>query len=433
MQGYAKAAYYYQLVPQRLLDTRFGLGAPTGIVPAGGVVHLQVTGRGGVPAANVTAVVLNMTVTGPTGAGHLTVYPAGVAQPNASALNFVKNWTGANSVTVKLGAGGVVDIYSSGTTHIIADVLGFYTGATAAVQSLGIGGQYHMVQPTRLLDTRFDPSVKRVPAFGAVTFGIDFGSAVSSHVRAVAVNITAVSPGTAGYLTAWSGVGSMPNTSTLNFTAGKIVPNMALVPTGPCWLSGCGGLPQIQVYNGSSSGVDVIVDIVGYFDDGTVANGLLFRARTPVRLLDTRGYYNGSGPRPVGPGATVPVIPRNVLSNWSDYSHAVVMNVTGVSPTADTYLTLWPDGLARPTVSNLNPATGQIVANASITGIGGVITGFRVFNNAGYTDVVLDVVGTFEPPGSPNPLFALTGPPNKPSATTSETTTVTTRAAVVSG
>jgi hypothetical protein len=79
------------------------------------------------------------------------------------------------------------------------------------------------------------------------------------------------------------------------------------------------------------------------------------------------------------------------------------MNVTGVNPTTDAYLTLWQDGLARPIASNLNPAAGQIVADASITGIGGVITGFDVFNIAGYIDVVLDVVGTFEPPSSPNP------------------------------
>ena len=76
--------------PQRLLDTREGNGAPTGVVGAGGVVELQIAGRvrnraGGV-AAGITGVVLNLTGTEPSAATYVTAYPSG-GVPTASNLN----------------------------------------------------------------------------------------------------------------------------------------------------------------------------------------------------------------------------------------------------------------------------------------------------------------------------------------------------------
>ena len=54
------------LVPARILDTRTGIGAPAAPSSAPApTLELQVTGRGGVPATGVSAVVLNVTVTEP--------------------------------------------------------------------------------------------------------------------------------------------------------------------------------------------------------------------------------------------------------------------------------------------------------------------------------------------------------------------------------
>ncbi|MDT4984496.1 MAG: hypothetical protein QOF95_1986, partial [Pseudonocardiales bacterium] len=50
------------LTPQRLLDTRVGVGAPNKDVPGGATLTLQATGRGGVPATGVSAVALNIAV-----------------------------------------------------------------------------------------------------------------------------------------------------------------------------------------------------------------------------------------------------------------------------------------------------------------------------------------------------------------------------------
>ncbi len=118
------------LSPARLLDTR-----NTGPCISS-TRDLTVAGVGGV-AANASSVVLNVTVTGPTAAGFVTVYPTGVSAPTASNLNYTKNQTVPNAVTVKVGTGGKVSILaSSGCPQVIVDVVGYFGGGGVA----GIGG-----------------------------------------------------------------------------------------------------------------------------------------------------------------------------------------------------------------------------------------------------------------------------------------------------
>ena len=128
-----------------------GNGAPQARVAASGTVGLQVTGRGGVPATGVAAVVVNVTVTGPSASGFITVYPSGTSQPTASNLNFTAGQTIPNLVTVKLGTDGKIDLRnnSAGSVHLIADVAGYYLAGTPTVP-----GAFVSLDPARLLDTR---------------------------------------------------------------------------------------------------------------------------------------------------------------------------------------------------------------------------------------------------------------------------------------
>src|SRR5579885_2404333 len=66
---------YHALTPSRILDTRTGNGAPAAALGPGATLNLQVAGRGGVPTTGVSAVVLNVAVTGPTAPSYLTVFP----------------------------------------------------------------------------------------------------------------------------------------------------------------------------------------------------------------------------------------------------------------------------------------------------------------------------------------------------------------------
>jgi alpha-tubulin suppressor-like RCC1 family protein len=128
------AGAFGSLSPSRLLDTRTGLGAQKSAVAAGGTVRLQVTGRGGVPASDVSAVVLNVTVTQPTRPGYLTVYADGTTRPGVSNLNFVAGQTVPNLVIAGVGADGMVALHneSAGTVHLVADVSGYYRSEALA-------------------------------------------------------------------------------------------------------------------------------------------------------------------------------------------------------------------------------------------------------------------------------------------------------------
>jgi hypothetical protein len=126
--------------PVRVLDTRTGTGGVTGPVAANSSVALQVAGASGVPASGVTAVVVNVTVTSPTAAGILTVYPDGASLPNASNVNFSAGQTVPNLVLVAVGSDGKVDFHngSPGTVQVVADLAGYFanppgtpTGVTA--------------------------------------------------------------------------------------------------------------------------------------------------------------------------------------------------------------------------------------------------------------------------------------------------------------
>ncbi|MCY0951216.1 hypothetical protein [Streptomyces sp. H27-S2] len=114
--------------PVRLLDTRDGTGARAGAVGQGGAVSLRVAGVEGVPADGVTAVILNVTVTNPTTAGHLIVHPYGVTRPNVSNLNFTAGQTVSNLVVVPVVDGKVTFYNHSGSVDVIADLSGYFTG-----------------------------------------------------------------------------------------------------------------------------------------------------------------------------------------------------------------------------------------------------------------------------------------------------------------
>ena len=121
------AGAYSPLEPGRILDTRDGTGGVTGPVGGGTTADVQVTGRAGVPASGVSAVILNATVTEPAAPGFLTVFPTGTALPLISDVNYAGGETRPNLVVVKLGAGGQVTIYPNVGTHVLLDVAGWFS------------------------------------------------------------------------------------------------------------------------------------------------------------------------------------------------------------------------------------------------------------------------------------------------------------------
>jgi Domain of unknown function DUF11 len=119
---------FFTLSPCRVLDTR-GPGPHGGPALAPGPTRtFTIAGTCQVPPT-AKAVSVNVTVTEPTVAGDLRIYPAGSAEPLASAINYAAGQTRANNALVPLGAGGGLEVLAeqaSGTVHFILDVNGYF-------------------------------------------------------------------------------------------------------------------------------------------------------------------------------------------------------------------------------------------------------------------------------------------------------------------
>jgi len=88
---------------------------------------VKVTGLPGVPGdGRVRGVVVNVTVTAPTGSGFVSAVPGG-APPGTSLLNFTPGVDIANGALLGVGPGGTIDVRNSlGSTHVVVDVLGWF-------------------------------------------------------------------------------------------------------------------------------------------------------------------------------------------------------------------------------------------------------------------------------------------------------------------
>jgi hypothetical protein len=121
--GAAGQAEYVEIPSTRMLDTR--LPNNTGAkLAAGGTIHLPIVGQ--IVPPNARSVVLNVTATEPGAAGFLTVYPGNAPRPPTSNVNYRAGQTIPNAVIVGLGPAGTIDIFSSATTHVIVDVVGYF-------------------------------------------------------------------------------------------------------------------------------------------------------------------------------------------------------------------------------------------------------------------------------------------------------------------
>ncbi len=376
--------------PVRLLDTRAGLGAPRARVGPGGTVDLKVAGTSTVPA-NATAVVLNITGVKPTGGTDIRVYPtpgASFAPPGVSVQNLGLGGVRANLATVAVGSGGRVRLRNNaGSVDLLADLAGYYAPVATAAR-------YHPLAPTRFLDTRSGLNAPAAPVGPAGTLDVDLvtQAGIPSSATAVALTVTAASPSTgtsvAVYPTPAAGGTSHPGVSNINIGPGTSpIPNLVVVKVGD--------LHRVRLRNDAGT-VNLLADVVGYYDTGT--SGLLLRPVEPSRVLDTRNHTGtaSSAPTALGAGQTLDVNLDGV-GRIPGLAGAAVLNATGVAATTSTDVRLYPttiDGSPPPVASVLDLSTGQVTADADIVKTG-TTHRIRFYNAAGSVGVLADVSGWF--------------------------------------
>lgn len=369
--------------PRRILDTRDGTGGVPGPVGSGSTVRVRAGGLAGVPASGVAAVVLNVTVTGPTSSGYVTAFPDGQPRPTASNLNFVAGQTVPNSVIAPVSADGWFDLYTfaapGASVQLVADISGYYLAPGPAAS-----GTFGAVTPGRVLDTRSGMGAAGpVPANGTIRFKATGKYGVpGSGVGAVVLNVTVTDPTASGFVTAFPDGRPRPTASNLNFVPGQTVPNLVVVP-----VSADG---YVDLYN-SAGNTHLIADVSGYWLSGKPFSSGALAPINPGRILDTR-YGLGAPAQPVGPGGTIRV---RALGNYgvpTSGVSAVVLNVTVTGPTAAGFETAYPADQPRPLASNLNFVAGQTVPNAVVVPLSSDGS-FSLFNSAGATDLIADICG----------------------------------------
>ena len=126
---------------------------------------------------------------------------------------------------------------------------------------------------------------------------------------------------------------------------------------------------------------------------------------SPQRVLETRsgpndttvdGQQQGVGVLAADQTRDVPVLGRGTIPATG--VAAVALNVTAISPSATSFLTLFPTGSTRPNASNLNLAAGRTLPNMVIVPVG-TNGSISVYSSAGTTHLAVDVLGWF-PTGS---------------------------------
>ena len=279
---------YTPVTPCRIVDTR-NAGADTGLLIGGAPARSFVGWNGsytlqggdnsscGLPySTNNAAIVVNFAVVGPSTDGYITAFPADKAQPFAATVNFVAGDVKGNNTVLKLNqTTGETDfkVYSSSTTDLVADVVGYYA-TPVALGSPSSDLVYTPITPCRIVDTRNANSGGAFVATSTRDFmgwGSSFaaqggapnpcGLPLSTDNAALAVNFAIVGPAADGYITAFPGNlanAAMPLAATLNYYAGDVKANNTVLK-----LNQTGTGPHFKIYSTSAS--HLIADVVGYY------------------------------------------------------------------------------------------------------------------------------------------------------------------------
>src|ERR1022692_200927 len=277
----------------------------------------------------------------------------------------------------------------------------------------GPPGPYTGVPPFRICDTRpIGPGVtlnqcnsgpgSHGPlgplATRAITVGITGSGVPATGVSAVVVNLTAIAPSQATFLTLYPSNGSKPLTSNITPAAGQIVANLAEVA-----VSSTG---QFNIFNQAGT-INVAIDIEGWVSTTGSTTAGLYNPINPTRICDTRSgsgininQCDRTGPRPIlaGPPLTFDIhgsgspVPSTGVS-------AVVFNLTAITPTAGTVLTAYPSNVSTPKASNINVPAGAVVPNRVIVPVPAHCVApnctVSIANGVGSVNIAVDIDGWY--------------------------------------
>ncbi|MFT7395258.1 MAG: hypothetical protein ACI83Y_002942 [Candidatus Azotimanducaceae bacterium] len=289
--------------------------------------------------------------------GFVRATPAGDDSVVANVLIEPDDAVVANLATVKLSAGGKIDVLGLNPYDVIVDISGVYVETSLKRR----GGRLKLLDKSvRVVGPFFVGHNKRT------TFVLE---QVPPNAKAVVANVTVARSRAAGFLTTLpTGLARVPTVTTVNFAVGETRGAGAVIETG---LSG--GRAAIDVF--MIGGGDVYIDVSGYItgDNDSDSESGLFVPVKPIRLLDTRrnsDIAKAGGKRRLWPGWSRGFTLPNSASGFPSSGGAMglAMNLTSVNSMNIGYVTVLGAQTVRREVSNLNISrVGQTVANHVVT------------------------------------------------------------------
>lgn len=359
-----------------------------GIRKANTVMELKVVGRNGVPL-DAQAVSLNVTSTGTTKAGYLTVYPCGGAVPPTSSLNFTAGKTRSNAVISEIGVGGKVCVFASADTHVVIDVGGYFPK----------GSRYAPLAPARILESRpfaattVDGQYWKIGervANSVTELAVTGRAGVPADAVAAVLSVTAVGPKGSGAMKVYPCGTAVPGPSHLPLALSQTVATTVISALGS------GGkvcfLPSVAT--------NLVVDVQGYF-----AAGSGFVPVKAAKLADTStaataaptvdGQYAKLGRRLANSTTAIAVAGRGGIAASAE---SVSLKITVSGPTANGYLNVYPCGRPVPFTAMLTYTTGATVTNTVLAKVGDL--GSVCVYTSAPVNFVLDGHGYFSPGGA---------------------------------
>jgi hypothetical protein len=368
---------FVPVTPCRVADTRNPAGLFGGpFIAAQGTREFDIPNSSCNIPATAQVYSVNATVVPHGVLGFLTAFPCGQPRPFTSTLNAVDGRVKAAAAIVPAGTNGGLCFFATHDTDLVLDINGYFVPNTD-VTALA----FFPVTPCRLVDTRLAAAPLGGPSLVASvarTFPILSSPCnLPATAQAYSMNFTSVPNGPLNFLTTWPAGQTQPLVSTLNAGTGAVTANSAIVPAGT------NGDISVFVTNTS----DLVIDVNGYFaPPGT--GGLSLYALTPCRVLDTR-----DSPLPPFTG-TIDVSVMLSGCGAPATAQSFVMNATVVPPAPFGFLTLWPQGTAKPFVSTLNAGDGIVTSNLAIVPTtNGLISSFA----SNPVHLILDISGYFAP------------------------------------
>ena len=260
---------------------------------------------------------------------------------------------------------------------------------------------YVALPPARLLDSRdlglplVGGKLRVLPVAGAA--GLP-----TTGIAAVAVNVTAINPDDVGSLTVWTAGSPAPPS-----------PSLAVAGTGDAVGKLIVTVPNDagEIALKSTTGMDVLIDVVGWFrqspagsKDGRFVRGPGTRVVDSTRSLATPGALPAGGRIDVAV-AGVGAIPADAA--------AVALKVDLFESVPVGFVTVWPTGAPPPSVSQLQvPPAGYTATNVVIVAPGEV--GKISLLTSAATGLTIDIVGWFTGASAPKTsegLFVALNPP----------------------